>query len=102
MMSSQGPYGRHGYSAQGGGAYEGGAYGSPPVATGGYGAPTKAGYGSYGGASYAAPTPRGGYSRASQEQQHYDSQIPPIGVASGYQVSKKKSELLLTLSSQFF
>jgi hypothetical protein len=90
-MSSQGPYGRHGYSAQGGGVYEGGGYNVPPGATGSYGAPPKPGYASYGGgASYAAPTPRTGYARASQEQQHFDSQIPPIGVASGYQVCNMK------------
>lgn len=89
-MSSQGPYGRHGYSAQGGDVYEGGGYHAPPGAPGNFGAPPKSGYGSYGGASYAAPTPRMAYSRASQEQHHFDSPIPPIGVASGYQVCNMK------------
>lgn len=61
-MSSEGPYGRHGFnsnpSGYGGGA---GSYSNPPQA-GGYAAPSYGGGQGYGGASYNAPAPgSGGY-----------------------------------------
>lgn len=60
-MSSDGPYGRHGYQAQPNAYNQGATYTSAP-GSGGYAAP---GYGqpgqSYGGASYTAPAPPGGY-----------------------------------------
>ena len=49
-MSSEGPYGRHGFNANAGG------YGSGASYSGGYAAPS---YGGYGGASYAAQSPQG-------------------------------------------
>lgn len=59
-MSSQGPYGRHGYtmSDSGGGAAGYSTPGAPQYGGGGYGAPGQG----YGGASYSAPAPPGGYS----------------------------------------
>lgn len=77
-MSSEGPYGRHGYSANPG--YGGGANPGNDAGGGGYAAPS---YGqSYGGAgggsSYAAPVPQEGA---------YGSQYGAYGgVAEGYQV----------------
>lgn len=59
-MSSEGPYGRHGFQSNpGGGGYGGGAsYGGGAPAGGAYMAPSYGGgYG--GGASYAAPSPQG-------------------------------------------
>ena len=54
-MSSTGPYGRHGYTAN-------------PAATGTGSAPNSGGYGGYaqpgGGYSYTAPSPTGGYAQA--------------------------------------
>lgn len=55
-MSSQGPYGRHGYSVPNNGGGTGG-YATPGAPQ--YGTPNQ----SYGGASYSAPAPPGGYSQ---------------------------------------
>uniref|UniRef100_A0A7S2H0H3 ER lumen protein-retaining receptor n=1 Tax=Helicotheca tamesis TaxID=374047 RepID=A0A7S2H0H3_9STRA len=65
-MSSEGPYGRHGYQAQPGAYSQGASYSNAP-GSGGYSAP---GYGqpgqSYGGASYSAPAPPGAYGQPEQ------------------------------------
>lgn len=58
-MSSQGPYGRHGYTMSDNGGLGGNnsaGYATP-------GAPQYGGGGGYGGASYSAPAPPGGYSQ---------------------------------------
>lgn len=67
---SDGPYGRHGFNANPG--YGGASYGN---AAGGYAAPS---YGqSYGGASYAAPSP---------QDSAYGSQYGSYGGTESYQV----------------
>jgi hypothetical protein len=65
-MSSEGPYGRHGFNANAGGYGGGDSYGDapPPAGGGGYAAPSYGGQ-SYG-ASYSAPTPQGGVGYGSQ------------------------------------
>ena len=95
-MSSQGPYGRHGYATQGGGAYDGaqsgyaagGGYGGGGYggAAGGYGG------GGYGGSAYSAAAPMAGYPPMQGQpplqggSSGYGSGDVGIGAASGYQV----------------
>lgn len=94
-MSSQGPYGRHGYATQGGGAYDGaqsgyaagGGYGGGGYggAAGGYGG------GGYGGSAYSAAAPMAGYPPMQGQpplqggSSGYGSGDVGIGAASGYQ-----------------
>jgi len=59
-MSSEGPYGRHGYQQGTTGGYGGGAYQAPQYG-GGYG----------GGGSYAAPAPQGGTYGGGQGPESY-------------------------------
>lgn len=77
-MSSQGPYGRHGFAAQTNGGYPqpgagapggGGGYAAPggQAYGGGYGGNPTQGY--TGGASYSAPSPSGGYGGVSYSAQ---------------------------------
>ena len=71
-MSSQGPYGRHGFTAPGS-ATTTGSYGGGAGYGGGYGAAAPQGYGSApnsGGDSYTAPSPQGG---GYTQQQSYAS-----------------------------
>jgi len=63
-MSSQGPYGRHGYTMpNNNGAGAGYATPGAPQYGGGGGGYSAPGQGGYGGASYSAPAPPGGYSQ---------------------------------------
>ncbi len=73
-MSSEGPYGRHGFNANAGG------YGSSGGATysGGYAAPS---YGGYGGTSYAAPSPQG-----------YGAQYGPYGSQSSGEIEVRNTQ----------
>mmetsp|Transcript_33644 Transcript_33644/g.49464 ORF Transcript_33644/g.49464 Transcript_33644/m.49464 type:complete len:366 (+) Transcript_33644:138-1235(+) len=77
-MSSQGPYGRHGYSSQGPDSYGGAA----PNSGGGGAAYSAPGYG---GASYSAPAPMGGYPQA---QAQYAQQGSSMSSGPGYQSDK--------------
>jgi hypothetical protein len=87
-MSSEGPYGRHGFQSNPNG-YAGGAAGGASYG-GGYAAPQ---YG-YGGASYAAPAPAsygsdyGGYSGGAGVQQ----------AAGEYQVGAGRASFVIVVS----
>jgi hypothetical protein len=92
-MSSEGPYGRHGFNANAGGYNnnDGGGYGQQQQQQqqqGGYAQPQYNAGASYGGgASYSAPTPQGGYG-SSQYGGYGDgySQVRLLIVAMGLQV----------------